>query len=153
MFDLLIYMFENYLSSKNNLDFANMKIKLDIEHGPVSALRKILLTKIEVESVKDKETVFRKRMSRLMNHNIRLSLKADKCLEGIIQDRISFFINAMTSIARENAIDSSSVLSQDNPGILPQYLPYFSTKRAIKKATSDSRFILNTGMVITIDNG
>ena len=29
MFDLLIYMFENYLSSKNNLDFANMTLELE----------------------------------------------------------------------------------------------------------------------------
>ena len=29
MFDLLIYMFENYLSSKNNLDFDNMTLELE----------------------------------------------------------------------------------------------------------------------------
>ena len=29
MFDLLIYMFENYLSSKNNLDFTNMTLELE----------------------------------------------------------------------------------------------------------------------------
>ena len=29
MFDLLIYMFENYLSSKNNLDFSNMTQELE----------------------------------------------------------------------------------------------------------------------------
>ena len=29
MLDLLIYMFENYLSTKNNLDFANMTLELE----------------------------------------------------------------------------------------------------------------------------
>ena len=29
MFDLLVYMFEKYLSSKNNLDFANMTTELE----------------------------------------------------------------------------------------------------------------------------
>ena len=135
-----------------NLNFLTMKMKFDINYNVVSRLRKILSEKIASEQVRDKEDIFRKRMSRLMNHNVHISLKTNKFLEGIIQDRVGFFINTMTSIARENAVYSSEVLSDENSQILPRYIPYFSTKQAIKRASSDSSFILNTRMAIIVDN-
>ena len=86
-----------------------------------------------------------------MSHNVHVKLKADKCLEGIIQDRVSFFITTLSSIARENCIESNK-LTVKNTENLPEFVPYFSAKYAIKRASSDSSFILNTGMVIATDN-
>lgn len=134
------------------VDFTNMKLNLDIDYQIVNKLRKQILKKIQAELVEDKKNLFQKRMSRLMNHNVGVSFNTEKYLEGIIQDRVNFFIATMTSIARENALGTKDIISTKNATSLPKYIPLFSTSYAIKRASSDSDFILNTGMVIAIDN-
>ena len=86
-----------------------------------------------------------------MNNVVSLQIKADKCIEGIIQDRVSFFISNLTATAREGAAKSRDFISADFQKLLPRYVPYFSAINAVDRALSDSRFIFNTGMIIAVE--
>lgn len=133
--------------------FPSKKLRLKSSKDRAFKLKKMIGRQLAEEDVDDKKDVLLSRINRIMNNTVHLRLKADKCLEGIIQDRVSFFISNISAIAREGAVKSSSIISKRYRSLIPQYMPYFSANGSVKKALSDSNFIFNTGMIIAVDNG
>ena len=132
--------------------FDDQKMLLRTSNKRVMNLKKLISSQIAEEELQDRKDVLSKRLNRLMNNVVSLQIKADKCIEGIIQDRVSFFISNLTATAREGAAKSRDFISADFQKLLPRYVPYFSAINAVDRALSDSRFIFNTGMIIAVEN-
>jgi Smg protein len=113
MFDLLIYMFENYLSSKNNLDFANMTLELeaagfnnkDIENALdwFSELKEMSVRIPQLQSLK-------------LNDKLRIFTEKEK--EKFSIDGLGFILfleqaHVLNSIEREIIIDRAMALNQN----------------------------------------
>ena len=113
MFDLLVYMFEKYLSSKNNLDFANMTLELeaagfnnkDIE----SALDWFTELKEMSENIPQSHTL-------KLNDKLRIYTVKEK--EKFSFDGLGFILfleqaHVLNSVEREIIIDRAMALNQN----------------------------------------
>ena len=113
MFDLLIYMFENYLSSKNNLNFSNMTLELeaagfnnkDIENALdwFSELKEMSVRIPQLQSLK-------------LNDKLRIFTEKEK--EKFSIDGLGFILfleqaHVLNSIEREIIIDRAMALNQN----------------------------------------
>ena len=113
MFDLLIYMFENYLSSKNNLDFANMTLELEAAG----------FNNKDIESALDwfaelKKMSLRIPQSQSLKLNDKLRIFTDKEKEKFSIDGLGFILfleqaQVLNSIEREIIIDRAMALNQN----------------------------------------
>ena len=113
MFDLLVYMFEKYISSKNNLDFANMTLELeaagfnnkDIE----SALDWFTELKEMSENIPQSHTL-------KLNDKLRIYTVKEK--EKFSFDGLGFILfleqaHVLNSVEREIIIDRAMALNQN----------------------------------------
>jgi len=113
MFDLLIYMFENYLSAKNNLDFANMTLELEAAG----------FNNKDIESALDwfselKEMSIRIPQSQSLKLNDKLRIFTEKEKEKFSIDGLGFILfleqaHVLNSIEREIIIDRAMALNQN----------------------------------------
>jgi len=113
MFDLLVYMFEKYISSKNNLDFSNMTLELeaagfnnkDIE----SALDWFTELKEMSENIPQSHTL-------KLNDKLRIYTVKEK--EKFSFDGLGFILfleqaHVLNSVEREIIIDRAMALNQN----------------------------------------
>ena len=113
MFDLLVYMFEKYISSKNNLDFSNMTLELeaagfnnkDIE----SALDWFTELKEMSENIPQSHTL-------KLNDKLRIYTVKEK--EKFSFDGLGFIVfleqaHVLNSVEREIIIDRAMALNQN----------------------------------------
>ena len=113
MFDLLVYMFEKYLSSKNNLDFANMSLELEAAG----------FNNKDIESALDwfaelKKMSVRIPQSQSLKLNNKLRIFTDKEKEKFSIDGLGFILfleqaQVLNSIEREIIIDRAMALNQN----------------------------------------
>ena len=113
MFDLLIYMFENYLSSKNNLDFTNMTLELEAAG----------FNNKDIESALDwfselKEMSVKIPQSQSLKLNDKLRIFTEKEKEKFSIDGLGFILfleqaHVLNSIEREIIIDRAMALNQN----------------------------------------
>jgi len=113
MFDLLVYMFENYLSSKNNLDFANMTLELEAAGYDNK----------DIESALDWFTDLKEMSEKIpQSHSLKLSDKlrvfTAKEKEKFSFDGLGFILfleqaHVLNSVEREIIIDRAMALNQN----------------------------------------
>ena len=113
MFDLLVYMFEKYISSKNNLDFANMSLELEAAG----------FNNKDIESALDwfaelKKMSVRIPQSQSLKLNDKLRIFTDKEKEKFSIDGLGFILfleqaQVLNSIEREIIIDRAMALNQN----------------------------------------
>ena len=113
MFDLLVYMFENYLSSQNKLDFNNMSLELEaagFDNADIKiafdwfAELKVMADKVPLDSQRLAKTNFR-----IFAHNE---------IEKISSDAIGFLIfleqaQVLNEQEREIIVDRAMALQQN----------------------------------------
>ncbi len=113
MFDLLIYMFENYLSSKNNLDFANMTLELE---AAGFNNKDIEIALDWFSELKEMSTKIPESHSLKLNNKLRIFTEKEK--EKISFDSLGFVLfleqaKILNSIEREIIIDRAMALNQN----------------------------------------
>jgi len=111
MFDLLVYMFENYLSSKNNLDFANMTLELEAAGYDNKDIESALDWFTELKEMSEKIP-----QSRSLKLNDKLRVYTDK--EKFSFDGLGFILfleqaHVLNSVEREIIIDRAMALNQN----------------------------------------
>ena len=113
MFDLLIYMFENYLSSKNNLDFDNMTLELEAAGFNNKDIESALdwFSELKEMSVKIPQS-----QSLKLNNKLRIFTQNEK--EKFSFDGLGFILfleqaNVLNSVEREIIIDRAMALNQN----------------------------------------
>ncbi|MDC0127728.1 DUF494 domain-containing protein [Methylophilaceae bacterium] len=113
MFDLLVYMFENYLSSKNNLDFANMTLELEAAGYDNKDIESALDWFTELKEMSEK--ISQSHSSKL---NDKLRIYTDKEKEKFSFDGLGFILflehaHVLNSVEREIIIDRAMALNQN----------------------------------------
>ena len=113
MFDLLVYMFENYLSSKNNLDFANMTLELYDAGYDNKDIESALDWFTELKEMSEKIP-----QSRSLKLNDKLRVYTDKEKEKFSFDGLGFILfleqaHVLNSVEREIIIDRAMALNQN----------------------------------------
>lgn len=113
MFDLLIYMFENYLSSKNNLDFANMTLELEAAGFNNKDIENALDWFSELKKMSEK---IPQSNSLKINDKFRIFTENEK--EKFSPNGLGFILfleqaNILDSIEREIIIDRAMALNQN----------------------------------------
>ena len=113
MFDLLVYMFENYLSSKNNLDFANMTLELEAAGYDNKDIESALDWFTELKEMSEKIPQFH---SLKLNNKLRIYTGKEK--EKFSFDGLGFILfleqaNVLNSVEREIIIDRAMALNQN----------------------------------------
>jgi|TARA_B100000795_G_C22684904_1_gene393254 Smg protein len=113
MFDLLIYMFENYLSSKNNLDFTNMTLELEAAGFNNKDIESALdwFSELKEMSVKIPQS-----QSLKLNDKLRIFTENEKSKFSF--DGLGFILfleqaHVLNSIEREIIIDRAMALNQN----------------------------------------
>jgi Smg protein len=113
MFDLLIYMFENYLSSKNQLDFNSITLELEAAGFDNHEIEKALNWFSELKLMADKIP-----HNSELKANDKLRIFTESELEKIACDGLGFILfleqaHVLNSIEREIIIDRAMALSQN----------------------------------------
>ena len=113
MFDLLVYMFEKYLSSKNNLDFANMTLELEAAGYDNKDIESALDWFTELKEMSEK--ISQSHSSKL---NDKLRIYTDKEKEKFSFDGLGFILflehaHVLNSVEREIIIDRAMALNQN----------------------------------------
>jgi len=113
MFDLLIYMFENYLSTKNQLDFNNMTQELEAAGFDNDEIEKAFDWFSQLKLMSDKIP-----LSSKLKANNKLRVYTESELEKITCDGLGFILfleqaQVLSSIEREIIIDRAMALSQN----------------------------------------
>ena len=113
MFDLLIYMFENYLSSKNNLDFSNMTLELEAAGFNNKDIENALDW---FSKLKEMSTKIPQSHSLKLNNKLRIFTEKEK--ERFSFDGLGFILfleqaDILNSIEREIIIDRAMALNQN----------------------------------------
>ena len=113
MFDLLIYMFENYLSSKNNLDFANMASELEAAGFKNKDIEIALDWFSELKKMSAK---IPRSDSLKLNDKLRIFTEKEK--EKFSFDGLGFIVfleqaHVLNSVEREIIIDRAMALNQN----------------------------------------
>jgi len=113
MFDLLIYMFENYLSTKNNLDFANMTLELKAAGFKNKDIESALDWFSELKEMSAKIP-----QSRSLKLNNKLRIFTEKEKEKFSFDGLGFILfleqaHVLNSVEREIIIDRAMALNQN----------------------------------------
>jgi len=113
MFDLLIYMFENYLSSKNNLDFTNMTLELEAAGFNNKDIESAIdwFSELKEMSVKIPQS-----QSLKLNDKLRIFTENEKSKFSF--DGLGFILfleqaHVLNSIEREIIIDRAMALNQN----------------------------------------
>jgi len=113
MFDLLIYMFENYLSTQNQLDFNNMTQELEAAGFDNDEIEKAFDWFSQLKLMSDKIP-----LSSKLKANNKLRVYTESELEKITCDGLGFILfleqaQVLSSIEREIIIDRAMALSQN----------------------------------------
>ena len=113
MFDLLIYMFENYLSTKNQLDFNSITLELEAAGFDNHEIEKALNWFSELKLMADKIP-----HNSELKANDKLRIFTESELEKIACDGLGFILfleqaHVLNSIEREIIIDRAMALSQN----------------------------------------
>ncbi len=113
MFDLLIYMFKNYLSSKNNLDFANMTLELEAAGFNNKDIENALDW---FSKLKEMSTKIPQSSSLKLNNKLRIFTEKEK--EKFSFNGLGFILfleqaDILNSIEREIIIDRAMALNQN----------------------------------------
>ena len=113
MFDLLIYMFENYLSTQNQLDFNNMTQELEAAGFDNDEIEKAFDWFSQLKLMADKIPPNSK-----LKANDKLRVFTDPELEKIACDGLGFILfleqaKVLNSIEREIIIDRAMALNQN----------------------------------------
>jgi len=113
MFDLLIYMFENYLSSKNNLDFTNMTLELEAAGFNNKDIESALDWFSEL---KEMSVIIPQSQSLKLNDKLRIFTENEKSKFSF--DGLGFILfleqaHVLNSIEREIIIDRAMALNQN----------------------------------------
>ena len=112
MFDLLVYMFEKYLSSKNNLDFANMTSELEAAGFNNKDIESALDWFTELKEMSEK---IPQSHSLKLNNKLRIYTAKEK--EKFSFDGLGFILfleqaHVLNSVEREIIIDRAMALNQ-----------------------------------------
>ena len=112
MFDLLVYMFEKYLSSKNNLDFANMSLELEAAGFNNKDIESALDWFTELKEMSEK---IPQSHSLKLNNKLRIYTAKEK--EKFSFDGLGFILfleqaHVLNSVEREIIIDRAMALNQ-----------------------------------------
>jgi len=112
MFDLLVYMFEKYLSSKNNLDFANMSLELEAAGFNNKDIESALDWLTELKEMSEKIP-----QSHSLKLNDKLRIYTSKEKEKFSFDGLGFILfleqaHVLNSVEREIIIDRAMALNQ-----------------------------------------
>jgi len=113
MFDLLVYMFEKYLSSKNNLDFANMTSELEAAGFNNKDIESALDWFTELKEMSEK---IPQSHSLKLNNKLRIYTAKEK--EKFSFDGLGFILfleqaHVLNSVEREIIIDRAMALNQN----------------------------------------
>ncbi|MDC0422794.1 DUF494 domain-containing protein [Methylophilaceae bacterium] len=113
MFDLLIYMFENYLSSQNQLDFNNMTQELEAAGFDNDEIQKAFDWFAQLKLMADKIP-----LNSELEANDKLRIFTESELEKIACDGLGFILfleqaKVLNSIEREIIIDRAMALSHN----------------------------------------
>jgi len=113
MFDLLVYMFEKYLSSKNNLDFANMTTELEAAGFNNKDIESALDWFTELKEMSEK---IPQSHSLKLNNKLRIYTAKEK--EKFSFDGLGFILfleqaHVLNSVEREIIIDRAMALNQN----------------------------------------
>ena len=113
MFDLLIYMFEIYLSTQNQLDFNNMTQELEAAGFDNDEIEKAFDWFSQLKLMSDKIP-----LSSKLKANNKLRVYTESELEKITCDGLGFILfleqaQVLSSIEREIIIDRAMALSQN----------------------------------------
>jgi Smg protein len=113
MFDLLVYMFENYLSSQNKLDFNNMSLELEAAGFDNADIKTAFDWFAELKIMSDKVPLDSQRLAKT---NFRIF--AENEIEKISSDAIGFLIfleqaQVLNEQEREIIIDRAMALQQN----------------------------------------
>ena len=113
MFDLLIYMFENYLSSQNQLDFNNMTQELEAAGFDNDEIQKAFDWFSQLKLMADKIP-----LNSELEANDKIRIFTESELEKIACDGLGFILfleqaKVLNSIEREIIIDRAMALSHN----------------------------------------
>jgi len=112
MFDFLVYMFEKYISSKNNLDFANMSLELEAAGFNNKDIESALDWFTELKEMSEK---IPQSHSLKLNNKLRIYTAKEK--EKFSFDGLGFILfleqaHVLNSVEREIIIDRAMALNQ-----------------------------------------
>jgi len=113
MFDLLVYMFENYLSSQNKLDFNNMSLELEAAGFDNADIKIAFDWFAELKVMADKVPLDSQRLAKT---NFRIFAQNE--IEKISSDAIGFLIfleqaQVLNEQEREIIVDRAMALQQN----------------------------------------
>lgn len=117
MFNLLIYMFENYLSSKTQLDFNSITLELEAAGFDNTDIENAVNWFSQLKKMSDKVPLY---TNQQLNNKLRVFTKHEK--EKIASDGLGFILfleqaRILNSVEREIILDQAMMINQSRINI------------------------------------
>jgi len=117
MFNLLIYMFENYLSSKTHLDFNSITLELEAAGFDNTDIKNAVNWFSQLKKMSDKVPLY---TNQQLNNKLRVFTNHEK--EKIASDGLGFILfleqaRILNSVEREIILDQAMVINQSRINI------------------------------------